>query len=306
MKKMINAEHFEGYLYQSELEIKTVENKDSQNYGKEYIAGNIHVATDEEGLNVIPIHFTYVTETTSNGKTNRTYGVLKQLMTAPSWIVDGKEKAIKISVDTAFAVNDFYPADGNLVSAKVNEGGFVNIISAFTNTRNKFTFDMVINKVDRVEKDEEKNIPEDYVSIQGLVFNFRNAIMPAEVRIKHPEGMKYFESLDIEPSKPIFTKLWGTVENRTIVVEQKEESAWGEPSINTYERKSREWVVNGTSTEGYDFGDENVLTMDELTKAKQDREVHLAEVKKRSEEYREKQKTTSATSAPINTGDFNF
>ena len=63
----------------------------------------------------------------------------------------------------------------------------------------------------------------------------------------------------------------------------------------------------------YEFGEEGVLTVEELTKAQQNREVHLADVKKRSEEYQMSKaaKATSpasfaAAAQTIPAGQFNF
>ena len=67
MKKMLNSVHLEGRIYAHDLTVKTVQNEQSKNFGKEFIAGNLEVAVDEDGLNVIPVHFTYVTETTNSG-----------------------------------------------------------------------------------------------------------------------------------------------------------------------------------------------------------------------------------------------
>ena len=58
----------------------------------------------------------------------------------------------------------------------------------------------------------------------------------------------------------------------------------------------------------YDFGEEGVLTGEELTKAMQDRQVKLAEEKKRSEEYKaQKNNPVAAPAAPqAKAGGFNF
>ena len=80
MRKNTNTERIEGRIYQHDLVIKTVQNQASNNYGKEFISGNIEVAVDEAGLNVIPVHFTYVTELTSKEQVNKTYNVLKKII----------------------------------------------------------------------------------------------------------------------------------------------------------------------------------------------------------------------------------
>ena len=107
--------------------------------------------------------------------------------------------------------------------------------------------------------------------------------------------------------------MWGRINCRTIVVEQKEESAFGgEVAVKSYEKKSKEWEIIGVSLVPYDFGDENVLTAEEVTQAMQNREVHLAEVKKRREEYLAQKAANGNSSSPkastvsVSNGGFNF
>lgn len=289
MKYKQNSERIEGRIYQHDLAIKTVQNQSSQNFGKEFIAGTLEVAVDDAGLNVIPVHFTYVTEVTSKGQTNRTFTVLKKIIDEGKTIItDGMDEATKVRIDTALALNDFYTNDDSLVSIKTNEGGFVTIVNELSgeNERNTFSADMVITGVTRVEADEEKNIKEDYVTVKGAIFNFRGDLLPLEFIVKNAGGMKYFEDLGASNSEPVYTKVWGRIncETKTTIVE--EESAFGEAAVKKYERKTKEWVITGTAKVPYEFGDEEILTGEELTKAMQAREVMLADIKKRSEEYK--------------------
>lgn len=318
MKKMINTERVEGRIYQHNLVKKTVQNQTSSNYGKEFISGNIEVATDEEGLNIIPVHFTYVTETTSSGNKNATYGILEKIINEDkTWINCGKDEALKVRIDTALGLNDFYTQDDRLVSAKVNEGGFVSIISELgpENERNTFTEDMLITNVTRVEADPDKNIDKDYVIVKGAVFNFRNALLPVDFIVRNPDGMNHFEDLNASQNEPVFTKVWGRINCGSIVNEVKEETAFGEEAVRTYERKIREWIITGASKVPYDFGDETVLTTAEVQKAMQDRELMLADTKKRRDEYQAQRAATSTQSSPAtsvaatvvaNKGTFNF
>ena len=41
MRKNVNNVHVEGRIYQHDLEIKTVKNQQSANFGKSYIGGTI-------------------------------------------------------------------------------------------------------------------------------------------------------------------------------------------------------------------------------------------------------------------------
>lgn len=299
MKQMINQEHIEGRIYQHDLAIKTVQNQQSANFGKEFIAGTLDIATDEEGLNVLQVHFTYVTETTKSGGKNATYAALKKIIDEGKAIItDGKDLATRVKIDTSLALNDFYAQDGSLVSVKTNEGGFVTIIGELCpeNERNTFTTDMLITNVNKIEADEDKNITEPYVSVRGAVFNFRNSLLPVEFVVRDEAGMEYFEDLDVTPAKPIFTKVWGRINATTTIVERTEESAFGEAAVKTYERKTKEWTITGSAKLSYDFGDATVLTAEDITKATQDREVYLADIKKRADEYRV-QKTAAQASA---------
>lgn len=316
MKKMINTERVEGRVYQHNLVKKTVQNQASQNFGKEFISGNIEVAVDEEGMVIIPVHFTYVVEQTNNGNKNATYTNLDRIINGgKTWITDGKDEALKVRIDTALALNDFYTQDDRLVSAKVNEGGFVSIISELgpENERNTFTEDMLITNVVRVEADPEKNIDKDYVIVKGAIFNFRNALLPVDFIVKNEEGMGYFEDLNASANEPVFTKVWGRINCGSISNEVKEETAFGEEAVRTYERKIREWIITGTAKVAYDFGDETVLTAAEVQKAMQDRELMLADTKKRSDEYKAQRAagttpvSTSTTNTVVaNKGTFNF
>lgn len=321
MRKTQNQIKVAGYIHsfgeangRNMLEVK-VSGPNSKNPGTEFIAGTIQVAVDEEGLNVIPVHFTYVTATyATSGKSNSNFSLLKRIIEENKCIVNvGKENATKVSIDGSVALNDFYtdPDDEKtLVSTKVIEGSFVNIINELPpeDERHTFRCDMVITKVTRVEADEEKNTNE-HVNVRGATFNFRNEILPMEFIVNNAQGMNYFEKLDVE-IEPVFTKVWGKINCMTSVVTTTEESAFGEAAVRTYERKTREWVITGTSKEPYEFGEEGVLTGDELKTAMQNRQVLLAENRKRSKEFKDNKGTTTPAAAPTapvaKVGGFNF
>lgn len=318
-KNTINKVHVSGKIYDHQLSIKTVQKADSPNFGKEFINGTIDVATDNDGLNVVQVHFTYVTEVTSKGNKNATYAALKNIIDTNKTILTvGAEDAMMVKIDTALALNDFYTnrnGDETLVSAKRCEGGFVTIVSSVEedeDARCRFETDMLINNVRHIEADPEKNIDKDYVIIKGAVFDFRNAILPVEFVVRSEGGMKYFESLDASSSNPTFTKVWGKINSSTIVTRKEEESAFGEPSIKEYTRTIREWLVTGTSKPDlvYPIGDaEAGITVEDIKKAMADREVYLAGVKQRQDEYNASKNAggaASTASAPAAVGGFNF
>lgn len=306
MRKNENKVHIEGRIYQHDLEVKTVKNKNSENFGKNFIGGTIEVATDEAGMNIIPVNFTYVTETTKAGGKNKTYAELMKIITLNNtWLTKGPEEAMKVSIDTTLAVNDFVAKDGTMVSQPIHNGGFVSIIAELNENeaiRNTFKADVVITNVVMKDADPEKNIDCDHAVVRGLVFDFRNAVHPIDFVISHPAGMKYFESLDASPSNPIYTNVWGRINFKNISTEIKQESAFGEAAVTVRKRKEKKWEITGSNKIPYEFGEENVMTTTELMKALQDREVYLAGVKKQREEYEaaKKAETTNSFVAPGN------
>lgn len=305
MRKNLNNEHIEGRLYQHSLEVKTVKNQQSANFGKPFIGGKIEIATDEQGLNVVPVEFTYVAPQTKAGGTNKTYTELMKIIeSGKTWITDGADAATKVSVDTALALNDFYVQEGDkevLVSQKINQGGFVTVVAELkedVNQRSTFQTDMLITNVTRVDADPERNIDADYVRVHGAVFDFKNSLLPVEFVVRNPGGMEYFENLGATGAEPVYTKVWGKIVNATTSIPVTEETAFGEVAVTSRERKIREWVITGASKVPYDFGDEKVMTMDEVVKANQDRQVYLADKKRQREEYlAQKNAATPAASA---------
>lgn len=323
MKYTKNSITIQGRVYsfgeangRNMLEVKTVKNEKSDNFGKEFIAGTIQVAIDEAGLNVIPVHYTYVTATTKNGGTNNTFTALKALIDGgKTWLKDGKEAATMVKLEPSFALNDFYineNGEDRLVSQVVHEGGFATIVNTLPENeadRSHFRCDMVITNVSRVEADEEKGVDE-HVALRGAIFNFRKELLPITFTVKNPNGMTYFENLGVSGSEPVYTWVEGVITCNTVKNEVKEETAFGGESVRVFEKKTKEWLVVRASQNPYDFGEEDVLTPDELTKAMQDRQVKLAEEKQRSEEYKAQKNNptaTAANAAPIaKTGAFNF
>ena len=313
-KNFINKTHIEGLLYQHSLELK-VSGPNSKTPGTQFIAGNIEIATDDAGLNIVPIHFSYVTAVTSSGKTNATFGTLMNIIDEkfPSVMKSGKENAAKLRVDSAIGLNEFY-ADRNgteeLVSAKRNEGGFVHLVDTLNpdeKTRNTFETDMIITSCIRKEANEEKQIPEKVI-VRGAIFDFRKALLPIEFSAINPNAMNYFEGLGASNKEPVFTKVWGRQVSETIVRRIEEESAFGAPEIKEITSTRKDFVITGSAKNPYEWDSEESITATELTEAMANRETYLATLKQRSDEYKAQKAAGAigAATAPIATGDFKF
>ena len=164
------------------MEVKQVQNTESENYGKDFISGTLEVAVDEDGLNVVPVHYTYVPPVTSKGKTNATYTTLEKIISEKKdWVTVGKDNAMMVSLSPSLSLNEFYDKEDKFVSVKVNEGGFAEIVNSL-DAKATFTTDMLINRVTEVEPDDEKGTPY-MVKVGGAVFNFKNELLPVEFTV---------------------------------------------------------------------------------------------------------------------------
>ena len=314
MRQMANRVTLQGRVYDHSLTLRTVQ-KEGENFGKEFINGTVSIATDDKNLNVVQVHYSYVTPTFKNGKENRNFSILKRIMEGNQTVVGAKDGAepLLVKIESSIDCNDFYPNGGDeLVSAQRVSDGFISVIKALpdkANERNKFESDTLLIGATKHEVDPEKNVTETYMELRAAVFGYGGVLKPVRLVVKNPAAFSYFENLEPTTAKPVLVNLWGRIENVTVKTEKTVESAFGEDKVETATHNVREWVVTGASKEPLPFGDEGVLTKDELVKLQADRETHLAEVKARTKEYEAKKKS----SAPVNTapakiadGEFDF
>jgi hypothetical protein len=312
-KKLVNMVSLEGLLYEHKLE-KKVSGDNSKNPGTEYITGTISIATDGmECLNIVPVHFSYVTATTSTGKPNRNYGLFVKILNGELGTVmsDGKEAAAKLHVDSAIDLNEFYTENENkedeLVSSKRIEGGFISEVAEIDESvlkRNHFKVDMLITKVNTVEADEERQLPAKAV-VSGYIFNFRRELLPVSFSATNPAAMNYFEGLGASEKEPTFTQLWGSQLSQTVVKKTETKNAFGETLIDEAKYSRKDYIITGAASETYEWDDENTLTAKEVTEMLAAREVKLATLKKNREDYKAA-KATSAGAAKTTKGDYDF
>ena len=309
MMKVRNKTRIDGRLYQHSLELKE-SGPNSKTPGTKFISGNVEIATDNDITNIVTVHYTYVTATTSTGKSNATFNVLKDIIDGKlgSVMANGADNAAVITIDSAIGLNEFF-SDRNgkeeLVSAKRNEGGFAVVKSAADEDetkRNTFDVDMIITGTRMIEADPEKDLPEKMI-LRGAIFDFRNSLLPIELSVVNPRAISYFESLEITQRNPVFTRLQGRQVSEVVTREVIEESAFGDPVVKKFASTRKDWVVTWAASEPYAWDDESTITAAELTKAMSDRETYLATLKQRQDEYKASKNQPAA--APANKG-FNF
>ena len=225
----------------------------------------------------------------------------------------GKDNAAKIRIDSAIGLNEFYSdrsGKEELVSAKRNEGGFVHLVTDGLaddlRNRNTFKCDMLITNVRHIEADEERSLPEKAI-VKGAIFDFRKSLLPVEFTAVNPGAISYFEGLDASNSNPVFTQIWGRQVSETIVRTITEESAFGEAHVREVRTPHKDWVITGARPEPYVWDDESTLTAAEVNEAGKAREIMLATLKQRQDEYKASKGTAPAKTinTPAN-GSFNF
>lgn len=311
MKKMINKVHIEGWVYDHKLTSKVAGEK-AKNPGVTFINGTVDIATDDNCLNIVTIHYSYVTPVTKQNKPNATFNALNSILTDNKTVVKvGKENAVKVRADTSIGLNEFY-SDRNgkeeLVSAKRNEGGFIHIItdalSEKDTDRNNWEADTVVTKVREIEADPERNLPAKVV-ISGYMFDFKNALLPVDVVAYKESAQNYFLGLEASESNPTFIKLKGQQVSQVIIRTVTEESAFGdEPDVKEFKNTVREFVVTG-ALPPYEWDSEESITAQEMKEALASREITKAEIKQRQDEYNAS-RSTKAPAAAATEGEYHF
>lgn len=318
MKKTLkNSAVVEGRLYQFKLDKREVTKEDSKYFGKEYISGTLSVATDEEGVNIVDVTYgfipsVYLAKEDKPERDNVTFKALEKILNGekPTWIKDGKDNAAMVKLTPNINLNDFYLPEGGdyrLVSAKRLEGGYVNFVNSLSPEkdakgfpqRSYFDVDMVINKVTRVEANEETGAPE-YARIHGAIFsNFYHNLLPLDFTANNPSAIDYFEGLDASERNKIFTNLKGEIINTVKNEAVSEEGAFG-TIIKMVPKRDKRWNIYWAQSNPYDFGDESVLTDEELKAASQTRQIYLAE-KKDDAKKRAENNTFETLDVPVGT-----
>lgn len=278
---------------------KRVTGENSKNPGQEYIQGELNIATDEDATNVVTVWFQYVAPTwPAKGdkpeRPNTTFQTLETIINSAVTYEEVGKNATTVRIDGNIGVNDFYTRDGELASPKRIEGSFVHLMNSTEKIADRpatFEADMIISAAAEREMENEE---ENYVNLNGYVFNFRNDVLPVTFTVRTDAGMKYF----LDQDYPMVTKVWGDIVSSIVKTEHITESAFGAPTVDVTTRSIRSWDVIGASAEPADWDDESTITRDELKDKVRERETRLAEQKKRDEEYRNR--TSSAFPAAAN------
>lgn len=264
-----------GYVFSH-----TLQARETADY--KYISGLLNVATDDEALNVVPVNF-FVREKTKSGGTNATYANLKQIIDTNNTFENAGTDALRVRIDGAIDVNDFYNREGELVTGKRVRGSFCHFLNATESMTPATQFEADVLLQAAVERESNDGSP--YLSLQGFAFNYRGDVLPVSFSISSPEGMAFFENEDISAANPYFGKVWGDIRSNVVVTKQEADdaqAAFGAPMVHETSRTFRTWEVVGANVNS--GMDESTITQEELEKGIKEREVRLADLKVKTAE----------------------
>lgn len=288
-----NKVNVRGYVFNTKnLNMRTTKD------GTNYISGNVNIATDEDALSIVSVSF-YATENYKSGKPNDSYKLLKQIIDGEVHTYEqvGKD-AVKVRVDATIGVNDFMGNDGEIRSPKQVRGSFIHL-DKYPGFEAKFEADAVFTSATEREFEGE----EPFLSLRGFVLGFKNAMIPIELTARDKASMNFFESQDISVSEPLAINVSGEIVTNTIVRESTEETAFGERKVNST-RSFQSWVITSGKTP-YEFGDDAVMTKDDIKHLTAEREATLERVKERAANRAGNSFTTSKPAAkPVDQYDF--
>jgi hypothetical protein len=291
MKKMINKTTIEGILVEKDLRAGVAEKT-----GVAYVSGRLHIETEPGNVVAVDV---YESEKTVKGAVNQKYATLKGVYDNGQARHDGAYRPTTLRVSSALGTNDWYNKEGELVSSLINRGGFINITTQ-VQPKADFETDVVIKSVQPEIRQEQET---GRVIVNGIIFNYANQALPARFIVDNAKGVEFFQNLDANT----FTRVWGSQVNSTVTNERIEESAFGDAKVvkSSYSRK--EFVITGAQTEAYD---DTQMTTDELNQAIQARNVAIAQLKAKTEEYQASKgnasKPASAGTTKVAVGDFSF
>ena len=251
---------------------------------------------------------------------NGTYKILKRIIDGDLKTVmnSSKEEAAKLKCSPHVGINEFYTDnreggdEPTFISTKINDGGFISLIKELPedeSSRAMFDVDFFAKGTRMIEADEENDRPAKLI-VSGAVFNYSGALLPVEFSVLDPAAINYFENCDISNSNPLFTRIKGKQISSVVKTKKEEQGAFGEPIVKEFTSMRKDWIITWAAAEPYEFPSED-FGVEDIQKAMQDRELHLAELKQRYLDRKEAKKnganafqsTPTASPAP---GGFNF
>lgn len=276
MKKFKNTMNVRGYVY----DYKRLNVREDRN-GKVYISGELQIATDEDAYNIVPVEFfsyaAYTDKKTGQEKPTATFELLNALLSGDkkTYMQVGTE-ATRVRIDGSIDVNDWVNRDGELVASNRVRGSFIHELNANEPLNGGAGFDTDVLLTSAVEREPEDGAP--YMVVKGYTFNFRGDFLPITMYIRNPNGIAFMNDLDVSQKNPFLTSVSGSIVTNTTTRKKQIESAWGDvKEVVSTGKPFRTWEIDIMHTVSYQFGDEGVLTLEEVKAGLDAREQRIQE-----------------------------
>ena len=206
---------------------------------KPYIGGTLKVETAED--NVVPVSF-FAAETTNAGKENPIYKSLQTVVNDYKTIQnDTREHADSVEISGArLSENIFFPQVDRMIRGFQIQGAFFNRGANIT-PKNEFIISGVIEDVIEDVKDD---VPTGTLTVRLLVVGYGNQANILDFKVEDPAGAKYILSTF---TKGMEVKVNGSIVIDETIEEIKEETAFGDPIVNTTRRTERKLLITSAT-----------------------------------------------------------
>lgn len=249
-----NAIDMKGRLYDHNLEVKEFDNGEA-------ITGTITLEVDAKGTQVEISMF--ARPYYNNGKVNRTYDTLAQILDGEYHTVSHDDEAADWLAVTGNIDVSYFPARNGGGDEEYGLARSMKIRGRFINDnrkkeyRNRWTMDLLITKVDEVEADEERNRPRTAKVHGYYIDDYNKRVNEVMFDVLKPAAIDYLLGLPASYDSPYFCSCWGERQVQKRVSVKKD--VFGSDDVREFENKI--WVLTSMSPDPYEFGDENAVSV---------------------------------------------
>ncbi len=266
-----NKVYIEGTVNEKRIEYKEIDGKDA-------ITGELDIKTGEHSIHTVRV-FSY--RLTKEGKESSIYKGLETVMNDYKTIAaDGVENADRIKISGAqLGVNEYYGQDGILRTITQLSANFINRLKptdAFS-PRAEFEIEIYIQAL--VDEMDKEGLETGRLKVKGLTGVYGGKIIPIDFIVADDGAIDYIRG---NYNQGDTVKFFGEVINNITRVEKTPEVAFGKAATRVFDIVTRELLITG-GLPAYDDDNPKKYSIDAIKKALVERENHLEELKKKSE-----------------------
>lgn len=273
--KTYNNVTMSGMLYDFNLEVKEINNKDA-------ITGTITVQVDPEGT-LAELQM-FARPVFNNGKENRNYTIMADMINGDyATVVKEGNGADWISVSGQIDTSYFMPRGekdiDNMVYSQKLRGSFINQNNK-KEFKNSWSVDMLITDIRQIEADPEKGLSE-YVDVRGYWINdYREMVCDIRLQARKEAAMAYISGLEASKTTPYYVNIRGGLQDVSRVVTRR--NAFGEDEHETY--SSTQFCITAMDPDPFDFFDDSIMGQAKYEELKANLDKHKKEQFEKAQE----------------------